>query len=394
MARSGHAQTSGLADVLELSDPLGVVSVYVSARDAATPGNAAMHALEVELARLERTIDSAWASDPEPARAALAWIEQRVRDASLAGGARNQALFAALGHGTTVAVEPGGAVPTRALLGPRADVRPLCAALAEGRPAGVALASAERIRALEWTPGALVEIWTVTVPELEQRDLLGPAHAHPRGLPGTAPGFKSGQQRDLFEGRSRKELERLLAATGEKIARLAAARDWHELALGGEQRLVSALVRGFPGGVQVDIAPVPRIEQWRSLGELAELVAPAIAGARDRRTEQIVRRVLEEVGRGRAALGLHETLDALGEGRVDTLLVPADRPLEGRATAAGALAAPGQVPLGSSEAELVDEPMLADAMIARALAAGATVVVLSAKNAELLGDDAAALLRY
>ena len=105
-------------------------------------------------------------------------------------------------------------------------------------------------------------------------------------------------------------------------------------------------------------------------------------------------RVLDAVG-GRGATGLRETLAALAEGRVDTLLVAADRPIVGRSTVSGTLAAPGEVPPGTGAAELVEDTMLADAMIGQALDTGASVVVLSPGPAQLLGDDdVAALLRY
>ncbi len=388
--------TDHVKDVLQLADSLGVLSVYLSARDAATPGNAALQALEIELGRMARLVHTSWTTDTASAHAALDTIEQRVRGATLSGEARNLAFFAALGQGKTVAVEPVGSVPTRATLGPRADVRPLCVALAEARPAGVALISAAGVRVFEWQPGALAEIWSETFGELEEPDLIGPAHAHPRGLPGTAPGFKVGQQRDLFEQRIRSELERLLVRCAGEIAELARARDWHELALAGDDRLTAALSRGLPRGLPVEIAPVPRLEQWRSPGELAVLLAPAIAAVRERRTSQLVVKVLDEAGgSGHAVRGLQETLAALAEARVGTLLVAAEASITRRPPAEGSLAAPDDVAHGAGAAGHDDDSMPFDAMIAQALDTAASVVVLSPACARLLGDDdVAALLRY
>lgn len=385
-----------LEEVLRLSDPVGVLSVYVRARDAATPGSAAIHALEVDLRRVMSRIDSSWAPDARRARTVLETIERRVHDAAARGEARNLVLFAALGADRIVALEPVGEVPTRSTVGPRADVRPLCLALEESRPAGVALVSAEGVRVLEWTPGALAEVWSATLPELEQRDLVGPAHAHPRGLPGTAPEFKAGQQRDLFKARVRLELEQLLASAAAKTAELARERGWHEIVLAGQERLGATFARCLPSGASVEIALAPRIERWRSLGDLALRVAPAIARAREQRTIRLVRKVLEAAGGGGlATVGVRETLAALAEGRVDTLLVVAERPIAGRSSAAGLLAAPGDIPPGGSAAELVDDPMLADAMIARAIDTDTTIVVLPPELAQLLGgEDVAALLRY
>jgi hypothetical protein len=126
------------------------------------------------------------------------------------------------------------------------------------------------------------------------------------------------------------------------------------------------------------VARVPRLERWRSHGELALLVAPTIAGVRARHEAGLVEQVLEGAGR-RAVLGVRETLSALADARVDTLLVAAER----------SLAEPGGAPPVGA-----DDTMLADAMIARAVATDASVVVLADETSSLLGDDVAALLRY
>ena len=397
MTRTAYASgTESVRRALELVDSLGVLSVYVDARDAATPRNSALREVEVELGRVRRLVETAWTARREPARAAVSEVERHVRGATLSGHARNLALFTALGRGDTVAVEPAGSVPTRATFGPRADVRPLLLALEEARPAGVVLVSAEGVRVLEWTPRELTQVWCEELPELEEPELVGPAHAHPRGVPGAAPAFLVSQQRDLFESRMRSQLERLLVGAGPRIAELARERGWPELAVAGDDRLTTALTRGLPNDVQVEIALVPNLEQWRSAGELAQRLAPVIGGVRERRASTLAERELVDAeGAGRAARGLRETIGALADARVDTLLVAADRPIVGRSSASGRLAAPGEVPPGTSSAELADDPMLADAMIARALDTGAVVVVLPAGAAQALGDDdVAALLRY
>ena len=396
MTRTAHV--SGAAPVrqaLELVDPLGVLSVYVAARDASTPGSVAVREVEIELTRIRRLVEQSWTGEAAPARAVVDDVTGRVRDMTLSGRAHDLALFAALGGGETVAVEPPGTVPTRVTLGRRADVRPLLLAFEESRPAGVALVSAEGVRVLEWTPGVLTEIWSDELPELEEAELVGPAHAHPRGVPGAAPGFLVGQQRDLFESRIRSELERLLVGAGRRIGDLADERGWRELATAGEERLTAALARGLPSDAGIDLVAVTPLERWRSDGELAQRVAPAIAAARARRTAALVESALVEAeGAGRAARGLRETLGALADARVHTLLLAADRPIAGRSSASGVLAAPGEVPAGATATDLVDDPTLADAMIARALDTGATVVVLPEDARRALAADVAALLRY
>lgn len=370
-------------NALSLTDPLGVLTVYLGARDAALPGNSATHAVLVELDRVNRLVfGPSPATTPSWARAALAVVEEHVRRAARHDEG-DLAIFAALSNGEVQVVHPGATVPTRAVLGPRADVRPLCLALDAAHPEGLAVVSGEGLDLYEWRAGALAEVWSERAPELEEHPLVGPAHAHPRGSPQAAPGFAVAQQRDLFERRMRDELRRFLVDAGHRVAERARRRQWRTLALAGEGRLTSALARGIPSSTSVELALVARLERWRSPGELASLVAPTFEDAAERRAAHLVRRVLE--GRdGRVAVGVRETLAALGEARVETLLVAADTEVSGRS-------APTDVPV---EGEIGDDPMLADAMIERTLAAGGSVVVLPDGPTRLLGDVVAALLRY
>jgi hypothetical protein len=364
-------------DALALADAFGVLSVYLGAQDAATPGNAAVHGLLVELGRLHRSVDASRVSDAEQAHAAVAVAERHVRGAILAGETRDLAIFAALGQGEVQVVRPGSRVPTRATVGPRADVRPLCRALDDARPEGVVLVAADGVSLFEWTPGRLTAVWSEAAPELEGPTLLGPAHAHPRGSPQAGPGFEAGLQRDLYVRRMRDELTRFLIDAGRAVAGLGHGHGWRMLAVAGEERLAAALVRGVPSGTPIEVVRIPHLERARSPGRLAILVAPTISAARARREEALVRQALDGPGE-RAALGARETLAALTAARVETLLLVPERPL-GRA--------------GGAEPE-GDDPMLADALVGRALDTGASVVVLSDAAARLLGDDVAALLRY
>jgi hypothetical protein len=388
-----HTDSDPVRHALSLRDPFGVLSVYVGARDAAIPGNAPMHALLVELDRVHGLVDGSSTTDRGRARAALAVVEQHVRWATLHDETRDLAIFAAPARGEVQVFQPGSRVPTRAGFGPRADVRPLCQALDAARPEGLAVFSREGLALYEWRAGALAEIWSERAPELEEHPLVGPAHAHPRGRPDTAPGFSVAQQRDLYERRMRDEMRRFLVEAGHTVAELAREHEWRTLALAGDNRLTSALARGIPSSTHVELTLVARLERWRGPGELASLVAPTFDNARERRTVNLVRQVLEGSD-GRAALGLRETLAALQDARVETLLVAGDRAIAGRSSPSGLLAAPGDVPYGATEEELTDEPMLADSMIDRALATGASVVVLTEGPAQVLGDDVAAVLRY
>jgi peptide subunit release factor 1 (eRF1) len=99
---------------------------------------------------------------------------------------------------------------------------------------------------------------------------------------------------------------------------------------------------------------------------------------------------------GRGAAGLGDVLGALGEGRIDRLVIARDRPIAGFAGRDGELVPPDARPPGLAEAELTPEPLFADRLALRALETGARVTVVTGEAAEALADadGVAALLRW
>jgi len=301
-------------------------------------------------------------------------------------------LFAGLGDGTSHRQPLLSTGASRTSLGPRPDVRQMCRALHMARPVGVAMLDGKGIRVLEW-PGELDVVWADALPELEEPDLVGPAHGHVRDLPGAAPGFTVSQQRDLFERRMESEYERLLTRAGRRVSELVAERAWDELVVAGSGEwpgvLVSALASRVP-----DVILLPHLERWRSPGQLAREIGPVAAARRELREASLVQGLRDEARLG--SVGLAPVLEALREARVETLLLPEERVLRGLSSAdATVLAESGALPLGIDPGEVVEDEMLADAMIARAVDTGADVVVLSGAGVAALGElEAAAILRW
>lgn len=142
--------------------------------------------------------------------------------------------------------------------------------------------------------------------------------------------------------------------------------------------------------------PASRLERWRSDGELARELAPVIAAARESARGAALASARDAALRGGAgALGVQDTLQALAEGRVRLLLLPATAPITGQCGSDGAVYPPSVSPPGIDPAELTDDTQLADLLLRNAVAQGADVVVLSgADETELGRDEVAALLRW
>jgi Bacterial archaeo-eukaryotic release factor family 10 len=370
-------------------DPVGVLSVYVDAGHAAFP-DASIETVRTEL---KRVVTALGKTHGREVAGVAANAEREIAAALERPGRQTFVLFTGLGQNSSVkeSLPPLGL--SRVTLGPRADVRQLCRGLQAARPAGAVLLDGRHVRVLKWIPGALDEVWAEVMPELEGSDLLGPAHAHVHGVPGTAPGFKASQQRDLYERRLHDESRRFLASTGPRLSELAAEHGWKEIVVAGDGEWADALTTALGPGAP-DVILAPRMEQWRSLGQLADDVGELITNHRAGRETTLVRRIREEARLG--SVGLHPVVEALCEGRVDSLLIPAEGAIRGWSSADASVLSPSRVlPPGLDADDVIEDEMLADAMIARAFASGADVVALSAAGAGALGDlGVGAILRW
>jgi hypothetical protein len=324
-----------------LVDPLGVLSVYLGSRDR---GERPMLSQAVRLgARLQALAtlgrDPAVPERGAALRAALGRLRPLLARQATRRGGRGRAAFARLSGDEVWEVETAMPLRTTAALEPTGYVRPLVAALDDGRPAGVVLAGPRRLRALDWRMGILR-----TVAEL------------PR-----APG-------DAVAG---------------QLAELVREHEWRRLVVEGEPRLAGALLAAGPPlrGCHLAIARRP-------LGALAaERLEPAVADeleAVQRRMEVALVCQAVDASRhsGEAVLGMEAAARALGAGRLSHLLFDNER---------DRLGWPGE---GLVEAGLPIDP--AERLIELALDGAAAITPLEGRAALALrsAGGVAALLRW
>jgi hypothetical protein len=349
-----------LVPILELEDPIGVLSVYVDADPALAAGTppAWQTPVRTELRELAAEARREWPRDHRMAfEARLEQLEPELasvlerRDLS-----RGRALFAAIEGGEVRHVDVHAVLPSLVTVAPQALVLPLVAAQQAGRSAGVAELSWSQVVLSEWEFGVLRELETIELGV----DLAGEA-----GRPTTNPSVpQSFPERDRFEtGVGARVLTRI-REVGAEVAREAKARGWDLVVVDGVPRFVEALAGGIgPNGPAV----LPSVEP---LADVSQLEAADRVGnvLRDRRKAE-QDRLVEQLDASAAATRDAAVVErALAEGRVEQLL----------------LEAPG-VPDRLADGE---------ALLRQALRTGAGVTVVEAASAPVGPDGVAALLRW
>jgi len=146
---------SDIRAIDSISDPLGVVSVFVDRPDHGAGRLVRAVALTGELRRLGQEVRD------EPLAAAFRECLPRIRPAlarMLDGKTPGRALFAPLSTEEVFEIGVGLSVGVTAALEQTAYVRPLVAAFDEGRPAGVMVAGVASVQLFQWQMGAVEEV--------------------------------------------------------------------------------------------------------------------------------------------------------------------------------------------------------------------------------------------
>jgi len=101
------------------------------------------------------------------------------------------------------------------------------------------------------------------------------------------------------------------------------SRPAHSLILSGPDEAIEVLQRMMPPGLASKVADRVPIEMFAVTPDIVKLVSSIDAAAREREDAALVDRLTTEARKGgRATLGWHDTLQAVGEGRVHKLVIP------------------------------------------------------------------------
>lgn len=264
-----------------------MLSIYVDVGDPGEPNALAAALLAGQrLRRLEAAV--ARNATDELAQAlehALARVRPALVDLVTRPGRRGRALFAGLSREEIWEFDTAMPVRTTAVLEPTGYVRPLVAALDEGRPAGLALVRGRVLRLLEWHAGV--------VEEIAEPGIVGAGGSRP--------------------------------STARRIGDVARVRGWRRLLVAGDPPLAGELIGLDP--------PVPGCHVFVARRALAaidgggdEAVGIELAEAQRFCEMALVTRAMHAAQHGsEAVLGIEATAGAFAAGRVAHLVFDEDR---------------------------------------------------------------------
>ncbi|MFA9443950.1 VLRF1 family aeRF1-type release factor [Egicoccus sp. AB-alg6-2] len=385
-------------DLIDFTDERGVLSFYVGH----TPAQAAdpqptqpieirnqVKALKARLADGDRDLAAAVDKRLDAIDGEL----ERFLDPKAHGQGR--ALFVGVASGRTASVALQIPFKERVVLHDRAFLRPLVAAVDEGRPAGILVVSRSGSRLLGWKVGEAEEL-TSDAFELGDAQTAdrksGPSPAAPQ-IQGHGVDHK-----EMFEHRVDENRNRWLRSQVEEVLGTAKEQGWDRLVVSGGAQLrdyVANLV-GDNDGLRVIHAEA----DWEHLtpAAISANAWPILRSVHEVREHELVDRALDRALSGNAgAVGLRNVCDALNEGRVAHLLFDDRLQLTGFRSSEDTLHPEVGGQLAQSDGvEFTEEPLFVERMIEKAVSTGAAVTPVAQSPAAPLGehDGVAALLRW
>jgi hypothetical protein len=349
-----------LVRILELDDPIGVLSVYVDADPALAAGTppAWQTPIRTKLRELVAEVRREWRREHRMAfEERLGQLEPELT--SLLGRrdlSRGRGLFAAVERGEVQRVDVHAVLPSLVTVRRQALVLPLVAAWQAGRPAGVARLSWSQVVLSEWEFDVLQDLETIE---------LGVDFAGEPARPMTNPSVpQSFPERDRFETGVGSRVLTRIREVGSEVASKAKARGWDVVVVDGSSRFVEAFEEGI-GPHRASVLPTKEPLANVSRVEAADRVSSVLRARRLAVQESLVEQLDASASATRDATVVER---ALSEGRVEHLLL--DAPGESGGLAAG------------------------ETLLRQAVRTGAEVTVVEAASSSLGPDGVAALLRW
>ena len=387
-----------LRDLINFTDEHGVLSFYAGH----TPDQAAdrQPTAPIEIRnQIKQLIASLEDRDRDLARV----VSQRISkvggeiDALVDGHApgRGRALFVGVDSGDTSTITIQMPFRERVVHHDSAYIRPLVAALDEGRPAGVLVVSRARTKTLRWSFG---KIEVLDEREFELGDAqtadINSAAASPSNTPQAVHGLST---RERFEERIEESHHRFLRSVVEDVATEANREGWDRLVISGPTKVRDVAKSLVPTdhGLRVLLAE----QAWEDVNPnvVAEQLWPLLRSVHRQRERELVDDAINRALAGQAgAVGLRHVCEALNEGRVEHLLFDSTLQLEGYRSEEGTVHARVEGFIAEADVPLHREPLFVERMIEKAVSTSAKVTPVDDDAAEPLGDHegVAAILRW
>jgi hypothetical protein len=385
--------------LLDLTDPIGVLTVTAGF----VPGTAEdQDATRIDLHNQLRDAQSRLDDQGRTDRArALEKVAGQLGDdldglLSPRQSGRGRVLVATLSDGERRHLNLQVPFENRVVVDDRAFVRPLVAAIDEGRPAGIVVATRSGVRVLEWTLAATRQLADLDF-ELTDAQLAdfrgGPVAANP------ARGQQSASHKEAFEDRVDENRHRFLKDAAGTVAQLTTERRWDRLVVAGSEKIRGELAQLLDGDGRTEIIPVDDVS-WEDLspGRIAQEAWPLLRAVHRNREQWLVDHAVEVAhAGGAAALGARRVCDAANVGRVDHLLFAGDTDLVGQVAEDGTLHDEAHGAAAQAGLEMTREPHLVERLVEKVLAMGGKVTRIDseeARQALTAHQGLAALLRW
>jgi hypothetical protein len=319
-------RTKLLRRLIEWRSEAGILTVYVHL-DPGDRGRAWRIALREQLHELREQTDPH--SERRAFEAAATEVLERFPENGPPPEGRGHVGFIELAEKHPTAVWRSmqmGPRRTEVVRSQRPYVRPLVELFAEGPHVGVALVSADRVRLLDWSLGAIrqLEDWEITLFSPDWRERKAERSIPGRGTRTSASGH------DQFDQRLDANRRRFLREVGSRVAQEDSKRAWRHLIAFGVEDLPRDFAEGL-GDRASHMHVVPQDLVSAKEGGIAERAEAEVQAISGRQAFQLLDELEEAIGsEPGAALGPQEALEALVEGRARHLIFDAQRDYEGR----------------------------------------------------------------
>ena len=386
--------------LLDLTDPVGVLTVTAGF----VPGTAGdQDATRIDLQNQLRAAQSRLDEQDRTDRArALEKVASQLGDdldglLSPRSSGRGRVLVVTLSDGDRRSLNLQVPFENRVVVDDRAFVRPLVAAIDEGRPAGIVVGTRAGARLLEWTLASTRQLADLDF-ELTDAQL-----ADYRGGP-VEPNPSRGQQtvshRERFEDRIDENRHRFLKDVASTVAEITAERRWDRIVVAGSDRIrdeLSGLLHNGDHGTELISAGDT---SWEDLspGRIAQEAWPLLRQVHRHREGRLVERAVDTANAGgRGALGARRVCDAANVGRIEHLLFTHDTVLDGQVAEDGTIHDHAHGAAAQAGLSMTREPHLVERLVEKVLSMGGRVTRIDGEEAvDMLGDHdgLAALLRW
>lgn len=363
-----------LSELLDLDDDLGVLTVTMGRPDPGEEGEAARIRFKNRIRELRND------ASVEVRNALDERIDEfggRV-DAMLDPRSQGQgrAMVIGLESGANFDFTLQTPFEDRVILRERPFLRPLVAALDEGRPAGVVVATKSGARVLEWSA---VDTRQLSEHEFEMSDdQMAQGYGGPAALTRDSRGVN---HKDARSDRVAANRDRFLKEVADVVVSHNRQRDWDRIVVAGSIGIRDRIA----DLVDTDTVTVHHVEEhWaeRSVGQIAAAVWPVLRSTHSQREQALTARMRDlALSGGQAALGIRRVTTAANLGRIRHLAFAADADATGYVGPDGTLHADVSGPEAQAGTELEPVNHLVERLVERTLTTGGRVTRLDDEDA-------------